>query len=185
MNSVRARGSSGMISWVLFGAVAGLIAGGAFILFEMVAAKYAGRPAAAPLRLIAAIVLGKEALPGSPKVGIGTVLAAGFIVHFGLSMIFGAVFGAIVSIVRPLLANRVLLVGAAAVYGLAVWLVNFYILGNLFFPWFTNANPFLQFVAHGFFFGTILGLLLGGALQEGEERARFWTSGGLPCGAVL
>ena len=52
---MRMRSSSGIISWVLFGAIAGLVAGGAFILFEMVSAKYAGRPAAAPLRLIATI----------------------------------------------------------------------------------------------------------------------------------
>lgn len=179
MNARRRYVSSGTIGWVLFGAVTGLVAGAAFILFEMVSAKYAGRPAAAPLRLIAAIALGREALPGAPKVGIGTVLTAGFIIHFGLSMVFGAVFGAIVSMVRPLQSNRIVLVGAAALYGLLLWLINFYIAGNLFFPWFTNANPFLQFVAHGFFFGTLLGLLLGGALQEGEEGARVLALGRL------
>lgn len=36
------------------------------------------------------------------------------------------------------------------------------------FPWFGMANPVVQFFAHTFFFGTVLGLLLASRVS-GEE----------------
>ncbi len=171
MNATQMSDRSRIGSWVTVGALMGLLAGAVFILFEMVAAKLIGQPPgpAGPLQLIAAIVLGREALPPGAQVGIGTALTAGFIVHFSLSAIFGAIFGAIVAFVGALRTNYWLLVGAATFYGLVLWIVNFYVAGNILFPWFTQTNPFLQFVAHGFFFGAVLGLLLEGARRKGER----------------
>lgn len=172
MNVAQTSDRSEIGSWVTVGALMGLLAGAVFILFEMVAAMMINQPpgAAGPLRLIAAIVLGKEALPPGSQVGTGTALATGFIVHFILSAIFGAVFGAIVALVGTLRTNRWLLIGAATFYGLVLWIGNFYVVGNILFPWFTQTNPFLQFIAHGFFFGAILGLLLEGVRRKGEHR---------------
>lgn len=174
MSATRTGPRSEVGSWVLVGALMGFMAGVVFIFFEMVAAQMINQPPgpAGPLRLIAAIVLGREALPPGSQVGTGTALAAGFIVHFGLSIIYGAIFGAIAAFVGVLRTNLWLLVGAAVLYGLVLWIVNFYIAGNIIFPWFTNTNPFLQSVAHGAFFGAVLGLLLAGAQRRQRRGER-------------
>jgi hypothetical protein len=44
--------------------------------------------------------------------------------------------------------------------GFALWIVNFYVIAPFAFPWYAMANPVVQFLAHTFFFGTALGLLL-------------------------
>ncbi len=162
---------SGLGAWVLVGALMGVLAGAVFIFFEMVVAKSMGMEAAGPLRMIAAIVLGREALPEQATVGLPTAEAVGFVVHFVLSAVFGAIFGAIAGSVGVLRTNRWVLLGAAVIFGLALWIVNFYVIGNIFFPWFTATSPLVQFFAHGFFYGGILGALLEGSKskQEGEK----------------
>lgn len=132
---------SGVGAWVLVGAVTGVLAGAVFIFFEMVVAKSMGMEAAGPLRMIAAIVLGREALPEQATVGLPAAEAAGFVVHFVLSAVFGAIFGAIAGSVGVLRTNRWVLLGAAVVFGLALWIVNFYVIGSIFFPWFTTTSP--------------------------------------------
>lgn len=54
--------------------------------------------------------------------------------------------------------------------GLPLWLVNFYIIAPAVFPWFTNANPVVQFLAHTFFFGTALGIYLERVRPTAVER---------------
>ncbi len=156
---------------MLVGALMGVLAGAVFIFFEMVVAKSMGMEAAGPLRMIAAIVLGREALPEQAAVGLPAAEAAGFVVHFVLSAVFGAIFGAIAGSVGVLRTNRWVLLGSAVVFGWALWIINFYVIGNIFFPWFTTTNPLVQFFAHGFFYGGILGVLLEGAKskEEGEK----------------
>jgi hypothetical protein len=56
------------------------------------------------------------------------------------------------------------------VLGLPLWLVNFYIIAPAVFPWFTNANPVVQFLAHTFFFGTALGIYLERVRPTAVER---------------
>ena len=63
-------------------------------------------------------------------------------------------------------ASRGALIGAAAVGGLLLWLVNFYVIAPVAFPWFTMANQVVQFFAHTIFFGAAFGLLLAGRLTS-------------------
>jgi hypothetical protein len=72
----------------------------------------------------------------------------------------GAGFGIVASAIEALRENRTLLIGAATAAGFALWIVNFYVIAPFAFPWFAMANPVVQFLAHAFFFGTVLGLLM-------------------------
>jgi hypothetical protein len=145
-------------AWVLRGAVMGIAAGGVFLLFEIVAAGIMSHSSFVPLRMIAAVALGEGALPGQPTIGLAVVVPAALAVHYALSALYGAAFGAIIGM-GGLHNNRLVLVGAAAVFGFLLWLVNFYAIAPLAFPWFSMTNPLVQIAAHAFF-GTALGLSL-------------------------
>jgi hypothetical protein len=163
--SLGARSKSGR--WVLRGAALGIAAGGVFLMFEMIAAGIMGQSAFGPLRMIAAIVLGEGALPAQPSVGLAIVVPVALATHYALSAIYGAVFGVAVAEIGALRHDRVVLVGAAAAFGLLLWLVNFYVIAPIAFPWFSMADPFVQLIAHTFF-GTALGLSLAGRLGGGR-----------------
>lgn len=124
---------------------------------EMIVAALMGMGFFAPLRMISAIVLGEQALEPSYSLGAATIV--GLIVHMILSAIYGLIYGLAVS-AWSLLHQRVWLVLVATLYGLLLWLVNFYVIAPIAFPWFGMADPVVQFIAHAFFFGTALGLLL-------------------------
>ncbi|MDP9479105.1 MAG: hypothetical protein M3R38_26065 [Actinomycetota bacterium] len=161
---------SGVGKWVVTGAMRGILAGILFLAFEMLVAGIMGPSPFGPPRMIGATVLGQGALPmpQPPNVGLATVVPVALVVHFVLSAIYGAVFGAIASAIGVLCRSRGLLVVAASVFGLVLWLVNFYVVAPVLFPWFLMANPVVQFLAHTFFFGTALGLLL--ASRVGDEE---------------
>ncbi len=163
--SLGARSRSGR--WVLRGAVMGIAAGGVFLIFEMIAAGLMGQSALDPLRMIAAVVLGEGALPVQPTVGLAIVVPVALAVHYALSAFYGAVFGAAVAEIGALRHDRVVLVGAAAAFGLLLWLVNFYVIAPVAFPWFSMADPSVQFIAHTLF-GAALGLSLAGRLGGGR-----------------
>lgn len=173
MSAKRLDAQSGAASWAIGGLVAGLIAGLAFMVFEMVVAAIMGPSPFGPPRMIGAIALGQGALPmpEPPTIGLSTVLPVAMIIHFVLSGIYGIVFGAVASSVGALRSSRAALIGAATVFGLALWIVNFYVIAPVLFPWFAMANPVVQFFAHTFFFGTVLGVVLAAGTQPGEEAA--------------
>jgi hypothetical protein len=145
----------------------GIAAGGVFLIIEMIAAGIMGQSAFDPLRMIAAIALGEGALPVQPTVGLAIVVPVALATHYALSAIYGAVFGVAVAEIGALRHDRVVLVGAAAAFGLLLWLVNFYVIAPIAFPWFSMADPFVQFLAHTFF-GAALGLSLAGRLGGGR-----------------
>ncbi len=158
------RADSGATSWVLRGAVMGIAAGGVFLIFEMVVAGLMRQSAFDPLRMIAAVVLGDGALPMQPTVGLAIVVPVALAIHYAFFAMYGAVFGVAVAEVGALRHDRFVLVGAATAFGLLLWLVNFYVIAPLAFPWFSTADPFVQLIAHTFF-GTALGLSLAGRLR--------------------
>lgn len=144
--------------WLVPGALLGMAAGVAFALFETLAAWGMGDGFWMPLRMIGAIVLGEEALEASYSLTGAAVTGA--VVHMALSALFGAGLGLVVGLVHGLRTSRGVLVVAASLYGLALWLVNFYVIAPVAFEWFQDADPVVQFVAHTFVFGTLLGAML-------------------------
>ncbi|MGE3912563.1 MAG: hypothetical protein AB7K36_24595 [Chloroflexota bacterium] len=148
--------------WVTQGIIGGVVAGIIFAMFEMItAALLMGAPAFwMPLRMIGAIVLGPDALEASyPLVTAGLT---GVVVHMVLSMMFGAAFGLLVANVPSLARSTGAIVIGATAFGFLLWVVNFYVLAPIFgWDWFpTQTNPIQQFVAHTFFFGSVLGFYL-------------------------
>ncbi len=169
MSVTRVGARSGAGSWILTGAIMGLLAGIVFMIFEMVVAWIMQGNPLGPPRMISAIALGQGALPMNPTVGLGIALPVAMVIHFVLSVIFGGIFGVIVALIRPLGASRWALIVAATVLGLLLWIVNFQVIGRLAFPWFLMVNQFLfGFLAHTFFYGTALGLLLAAVWRREE-----------------
>lgn len=153
------------LPWALTqGALGGIIAGIIFAAFELIVSAAMMGPEALfmPLRMIGAIALGPAAL--EPTYSLWTAGFAGVLVHVILAVIYGGLFAVIFGGLRSAAAD----VGVGAAYGVALWLVNFYIIAPMAFPWFLEANPVVQFIAHTFFFGAVLGWYLWSARRRAE-----------------
>jgi hypothetical protein len=147
--------------------ISGVIAGIVFIVFEMLAAAaQAGAQAAAmPLRMIAAIVLGRETL--EPSYSLATVVTTGMAVHLVLSVVFAAICAVVIiplaNRVSPgfaVRAHNVTLVAVA--FAIALWLVNVYVVAPAAgWTWFaTRTDPLVQVLAHVVCFGWPMGWML-------------------------
>lgn len=154
-------------SAVKYGIIGGIIAAILFAVAEMVMAMILGMSAFVPLQMIGAILLGPAVLP--PAAATATTVIAALVVHFILSAIYGVVLALIALYVSALRSSVWALTGVGAVYGLLLWLGNFYVVAPVAFPWFGMADPVVQFIAHVFFFGVPLGYYLG--TQMSRRRA--------------
>ena len=140
------------------GAIAGIIAGISFAMFEMMAAWLMKGDFFGPLRMIGAMMLGEKAL--SPPYSLMTAGMVGMAIHMMLSLIYGVMFGALITYIPSLAFSPARLIGSAAVFGVVLWLVNFYLFAPLFgWNWFPQGtNPLVQgFIGHTVFFGVVLG----------------------------
>ncbi|MBI4498466.1 MAG: hypothetical protein HY689_11270 [Chloroflexi bacterium] len=157
------------------GVIGGLMGGVVMLIGEMAQAAILGDALLAPASMIAAMLLGPEV--------IGTltlpVLATGMVWHLVLSAIFGVIFAAVVAYWPTLRQSATTTLGAGAVYGTALWLVNFYVIGlAVGWTWFAAmTNPIAQVIVHAFFFGLPLGWYLSrqlpavvAAVPEEERR---------------
>lgn len=150
--------------WCSSGAVAGLAGGVLFILANMWFSGAHGKPVVAPLLAISTIFHGSE----KPVMDTASVIA-GLVLHLGLSMVFGIVFAMLVGLLR-LSGRWPLLVVAALVYGLLLYVVNFQIFGRIFFPWFVNPmgpNQGFELWIHPVAYGLVLVPFLMGARRGG------------------
>jgi hypothetical protein len=147
--------------------VAGVIAGSCLVGFEMVATSLNGAgPAGMPLRMAAAIVLGRRALAPEYTLAVAGIL--GVAVYIALSVVGATVFAAIASWIPVITAGELLSTGvelafAGVVFGMAVWLVNCYMVAPLAgWTWFPeNAHHTIAFLGYGVLFGGVLGITLG------------------------
>ena len=146
-------------SWILQGVIGGIVAGIIFAMFEMAWGFLQGGldMGLAPLRMIGGIALGPQAL--EPSYSVLAAAVAGIAVHMVLSMIYGGVFAVGVGLVAPRAGTGPIVV-AAIVVGLALWIVNFFVIGPVAgWKWFADmTDPTIQAIAHGGFFGIPLGL---------------------------
>lgn len=134
---------------------AGIVAGVVFLMLEMAMVAFIqGMSPWAPPRMMAAIVMGEGVLPpmdGPVTFDFG-VVAVAMIVHMALSIILAAILG--IGISRLDLSLTAAIV-AGAVFGLAVYFVNFYGFTAL-FPWFAMARGVISIFAHAVF-GAVAG----------------------------
>jgi hypothetical protein len=153
------------------GAVAGMSAGLVFLVANMGWAVHNGKPAAAPLIDIATIFHSQDT-PGPVAAAVfgPDNLIVGLVTHLTLAMLFGIGFAILAG---RLVRSNQMLVGAGLAYGLALYVVNFQILGRTAFPWFTDSmgppQGFELFI-HAVF-GLLLVPFLVGALPGVEPAA--------------
>jgi uncharacterized membrane protein YagU involved in acid resistance len=134
---------------------AALIAGLAFMMMEMgLVWLIQGQSPWAPPHMIAAIAWGEKILPlpGTWAAFNGTVLMTAMMIHMLLSVVLG-MLGA--QLLRGAGMGRGLVVGA--VFGLAIYVVNFYFIAPLAFPWFVMARNWISAFSH-IMFGFVFAL---------------------------
>jgi len=152
------------------GAKAGLYAGIIFAIAEMILNVFMGKSFFGPLRLIGSMILGAEAL--NPRYSLAVSAVTGMAWHLLLSVAFGLVFILSLSIIKQRSASPAATVSYATVFGFLLWIVNFRIIAPAFWPQFQNVNAFWNgFVAHTFFFGTVLGIYLNNYRTSGYVAA--------------
>lgn len=131
---------------------AGIAAGIVFIMLEMaLIAMLQGQSPWGPPRMMAAIALGEGVLPPPATFDPAIMLAAMF-VHLMLSVIYAVVLGAIFS---RLTLNLPASIAAGTVFGVALYVINFYGFTAL-FPWFAMARGGIGIFGHAVF-GLVLG----------------------------
>ena len=126
-------------------AIGGCVAGAVFLVLELLPMWVAGQSPWGPLRMIAAIPLGRGVLSQPATFDAGIVLVA-LIVHFVLSVIFALILAVIIA---PFNFDSSLGMAslAGAVFGVAVYLINFYGMSQV-FPWFADARGWVSFLSH-------------------------------------
>lgn len=129
---------------------AGLASGVVFLtLMGIMMPLFLGTSLWAAPRMIAAITQGPGALSPIDTFDLGAVLAS-LIVHFALSMAYAFVF-AFIGKGHSMAADAV----AGVAFGLAVYVVNFYLFTVL-FPWFEQMRNWVAIVSH-LAYGGVLG----------------------------
>lgn len=137
----------------------GLIAGMAFLVLEMLLVSLiAGDSPWAPVRMMAAILLGRDVLPPPATFDLG-IAAAAMAVHFVLAVVYGLVLSLLI---YRLETGPALLIGA--LFGLGLYAVNFYGFTAV-FPWFAMARNGMSILAHAVF-----GLTAAWAYKELAKR---------------
>ncbi len=140
---------------------AGIIAGAVFMMLEMaLVATVGGESPWGPPRMMAAMVMGENVLPPPATFDAGIMMVA-MMIHFPLSIIFGAMRGWAISHWHLNMAVSLL---AGTVFGVAIYLVDFYVFTAI-FPWVAMARNEITLFAHAVF-----GLVLGWAYYSIETR---------------
>ena len=124
---------------------AGLIGGAIFMMAEMLMVMMIGQSPFGPPRMIAAMALGSEVLPPPATFDIGIMMTA-MLIHFPLSIIYALILG---MIIKNMAMPMALLVGG--LFGLAIYLVNFYGIASFMFEWFAMARNWVSLIAHVLF----------------------------------
>ncbi len=135
------------------GVVAGVAAGLVFLVANMLWATNSDLPAVAPLIDISTIFnFDDVANPTTENMLIGLVT------HLTLSAAFGVTFALLV----PLFRDATMLTVGGVAFGLALYVVNFQILGRTAFPWFQEGpDQVFEVFAHAGF-GLLLVPFFGG-----------------------
>ncbi|MPW23016.1 hypothetical protein GCT13_41130 [Paraburkholderia sp. CNPSo 3157] len=125
---------------------AGMIAGAVFlVLGAFLMAVVTEQDPRVPPHMIAAIILGRGALQSMDAFPVGIVVAA-LAVHFGLAILLAVILSLIIASFN-LDSSLPMASLVGVVFGLAIYLVNFYGMTR-FFPWFSDARNWANGLAH-------------------------------------
>lgn len=127
--------------------IGGCLAGAVFLVIELFAMRVAGQSLWVPLRMIAGIAMGRDALQAAPFEP-GVVVVA-LVTHFVLSIFFAIILAVIMA---PFSLDSS--VGLASLvgllFGVLLYVVNFYGMTQI-FPWFVDARGWLSCLSHMMF----------------------------------
>jgi hypothetical protein len=133
-------------------ALAGIVAGVVATVFQVGCWGLAGQPPAALLfrdaRLTAAIVMGPRVLPPPPTFD-ASIFVVATLVHFALSIAYGLVLCAVLSLAGEHLGRLWRLVAGAA-FGVVLYAVNMHG-ATVAFPWFAVARGGITLATHAVF----------------------------------
>ena len=131
------------------GVLCGLVAGVAYLAAQMsFSALSSSGNAWEPLQRIAAILLGEDAAPPSADVTV-TIVGMALLIHFALAVVFGRIVD---WVVRGSTLVRGALRGAAV--GAVIYVLDFWLLAPLAFPWFGQSRG-LATTADHLLFGAV------------------------------
>ena len=128
----------------------GFAAGAFSILLQMLLAGLAGESVSMPPRRIAAMLVGETILSPGERFGAAAVAAAGMI-HFAVALLYALIVCAVVHRMRMASAGATGLVLLMLFY-----LINFYALAPLVFPWFAGTRGMLAVIDY-MVFGALVG----------------------------
>lgn len=129
---------------------AGLVSGAVFMALEMAMMPVLiGASPWAPLRLTAAITQGTSVLTPIDTFDLGAAFAA-VLIHFTLSLAYALLF-AVIGKGHSIATDA----SVGALFGLALYVVNFYLFTAL-FPWFAELRHWASVVGH-LAYGGVLG----------------------------
>ena len=144
---------------------ASVVAGLVFAVIEMALAwAVKGQSPWAPLHMIGAIGLGPAALTPSDTFDLKIVSVA-VAIHMALAILYGIILA---FIVQQLNTTAAVVVGA--LYGLALYLINFYGFTRL-YPWFADARDWVSILSHLLQSGLMAGLYKAWAHSGGHATA--------------
>ncbi|MGU7781305.1 hypothetical protein [Burkholderia sp. PU8-34] len=143
--------------------IGGGVAGAVILVLEIVEAVILGQGAWAPLRMIAAIYFGEDALAPSATFEVGILLAA-LGVHIALTIVFALILAVIIA-PFSLDSSVGMATLAGAAFGVLLYFVNFYAMTQ-FFPWFADARGWVSALDH-----VVYGLIASDVYLRLERRS--------------
>ena len=139
-------------------AVAGLAAGAVLMVLDLVwSALFHPDGPWRISHMIAPIFTRTMPAPGEGYAFSVNVVAIAMITHYALGVVFGVVMGFLMTQLR-MDTSPELAVAAGAMLGLLLYLFNFELLADLFFPWLVALRGWETVAAHGLF-GIVAALL--------------------------
>ncbi|MBA3901967.1 MAG: hypothetical protein H0X62_17480 [Bacteroidetes bacterium] len=130
-----------------------VVAGTVMIALEMILVKiFTDYSIWVSPRKMAAIIMGPEVL--KPHTFNIVILAVAMLVHYSLSIIYGFIFHFITARL-----SSIMVVISGLVFGLALYLINFYGFAEVLFPWFKGARDWTMILGH-LAFGFTLGFTM-------------------------
>lgn len=143
--------------------LAGLLAGALFLVLEMILVPLVFEGNAwGPSRMIAGIVMGEQVVTGT-GFNVGVVLIA-LLLHFALSVFYAIIIAYLSS---PFGKGTTAFFGG--IVGFVIYLINFYLLSEMFFPWFAEARNWLSALVH-VLFGGVAGYTYKALRERYEEH---------------
>jgi hypothetical protein len=151
VTDVVVRGNTRAIEWgpAIWSSV---IAGAVFAVIEVALAwAVKGQSPWTPLHMIGAIGLGPDAMTPPDTFDL-KIIGVAVLIHFALAILYGVILAVII---QRLGTTTAVVVGA--LYGLALYFINFYGFTR-WFPWFADARDWVSILSHIVQSGLMAGL---------------------------